>query len=250
VKQPADPIADSIAISPARRALRLLARLALAAMAGVLLGIALYFWLPAVYRDLVRPVQVNTQRITEVQSSLETERQADRDRLQALEERVAQIEADLAAAVEALEATQADLRALSVSLGADGDDLRRVRDPEAQLETVADSLAAAEEHLASVQETVVTSQEPLADLGDRLELLRAMELALRARLALADNNPGLAGQDLRRARSILSISSAPPSWGPIVVRLDMALANLDTSPLVAVQDVEAAWYRMLEASAP
>jgi hypothetical protein len=67
---------------------------------------------------------------------------------------------------------------------------------------------------------------------------------------LADNNPGLAGEDVRRARGIISGASAPPGWGEIVNRLDMALANLSASPLVAVQDVEAAWYLMLEASAP
>jgi chromosome segregation ATPase len=250
MKQPADPIPDSISVTPARRALRFLARLALVVLAGIVLGIAVYYGLPAVYRDFVQPVQVNTQRLAEVEVSIEAERQADRERLQVLERRMTQVEADLAAATEVLAATQADLRELLAALGEQGGDLQRVRDLETQLEAVTDSLDSAEDRLAAVEEAVAGSQAPVEALGQRVQLLRAMELVLRARLALADNNPGLAAQDLRSARSILSASSAPPSWEPIVVRLETALVNLDTSPLVAIQDVEAAWYLMLEASAP
>ena len=170
MKQAADPIPETAPTGTARRAVRFLAKLGLVVLAGIGLGIAAYYGFPAVYSGFVQPVQINTQRIAEVETSLESELDASFDRLEALNERI--------------------------------------------------------------------------------QLLRAMELVLRARLALADNNPGLAGQDLRRARGVLASATAPQDWAPIVDRLDMALSNLNTAPLVAVQDVEAAWYLMLEASAP
>lgn len=250
MKQPADPIPDSVSLTPGRRILRWLARLALVVLAGIVVGVAAYYGLPAVYRDFVQPVQINTQRLADVESSIEAERQTDRERLQVLEDRMTQVEADLAAATEALEAAQADVRELLAALGEQGGDLQRVRDLETQLEAVTDSLDSAQNRLTAVEEAVAGSQEPVEALGWRVQLLRAMELVLRARLALADNNPGLAAQDLRRTRAILSAPSAPASWEPIAVRLEMALVNLDTTPLVAIQDVEAAWYLMLEASAP
>jgi chromosome segregation ATPase len=195
-------------------------------------------------------VQINTQRIAEVETSLESELDASLDRLEALDARLAGVETELAAAVETLESVQADLQGLQDSLGADQGDVQRVRDLETQLEGLASELEAAQARLASVEESVEESRPPVEALNERIQLLRAMELVLRSRLALADNNLGLAGQDLRRARGILAGASAPQDWAPIVDRLDMALANLNSAPLVAVQDVEAAWYLMLEASAP
>ena len=250
MKQAADPVPDSVLGGTARRALRFVARLALVLLAGIALGVGAYYGLPAVYNGFVQPVQINTERISEVERSLHSEQEADRARLQALEDRVTAVESDLAAAVEALDAAQADLRQLLAALGDERGDLQRVRALEAQSEAIAASLEADESRLAAVEETLADSQDPVDALVQRIQLLRGMELVLRARLALADNNPGLAGQDLGQARAILAASGAPPAWGPIVDRLDMALANLDSAPLVAVQDVEAAWYLMLEASAP
>jgi chromosome segregation ATPase len=250
MKQAADPIPETAPTGTARRAVRFLAKLGLVVLAGIGLGIAAYYGFPAVYSGFVQPVQINTQRIAEVETSLESELDASFDRLEALDARLAGVETELAAGVEALGSVQADLQGLQDSLGVDQGDVQRVRALETRLADLASELEAAQTRLTSIEESVEESRPPVEALNERIQLLRAMELVLRARLALADNNPGLAGQDLRRARGVLASATAPQDWAPIVDRLDMALSNLNTAPLVAVQDVEAAWYLMLEASAP
>ena len=249
MKQPADPVPETTGAS-SQKILRLATRILLAVLAGIGLGLAAYYGLPAIYGGVVQPVQDNTQRIAEVETSFESDLEAQQTRLETLEARLTRLESDLASAVEGLESVQTDLGDLRTSLGDERGDLQRVRALETELETIGEALEAAETRLADVEEAVDESHGPLAALGQRVQLLRVMELVLRARLALADNNPGVAGQDLRRARAILASASAPDAWSPIVNRLDMALANLNSAPLVAEQDIEAAWYLMLEASAP
>ncbi|HET7009141.1 MAG TPA: hypothetical protein VFI11_00065 [Anaerolineales bacterium] len=249
MKQPADPVPEPRSTS-SPRILKLATRIVLAVLAGVGLGLAAYYGLPAIYSSYVQPVQDNTQRIAEVEKSFESDLETQQTRLEALEARLIQVETDLAAAVETLEAVQKDLQELLTALGEERGDLQRIRALETELETMAEALEAAETRLTEVEGTVEESQAPMAALEERVQLLLAMELVLRARLALADNNPGLAGQDLRRARGILVSTGAPDSWSSIVTRLDMALANLNSAPLAAQQDIEAAWYLMLEASAP
>jgi uncharacterized protein HemX len=233
-----------------RRLARFLVRTLLVVLAGIGLGLGAYYGLPALYTGFVQPVQINTRQIGEIESALEAQRQSDQARLDAIETRLTGLETELAANKEMLGALQADLDSALTLLGSDHGDLQRLLDLESQLADLQSSVDSAEARLAAVEGSLSQSAEPVDALRERVQLLRAMELVLRARLSLADNNPGLAGEDVRRARGILSGASAPPRWGDIVNRLDMALANLSASPLVAVQDVEAAWYLMLEASAP
>ena len=233
-----------------RRLARVLGRLLLVVLTGIGLGLGAYYGLPALYTGFIQPVQINTRQIGEIESALEAQRQSDQARLEAIETRLTGLETELAAEREALGALQADLDSILTLLGSDRGDLQRVRDLESQLAVLLSSLESVEARLTAVEGSLAQSSEPVDALQERVQLLRAMELVLRARLSLADNNPGLAGEDLRRARDVLSGASAPAGWTAIVNRLDMALANLSAAPLVAVQDVEAAWYLMLEASAP
>ena len=248
-KQAAD-LPESAPAPFSRRLARFLVRMLLVVLAGIGLGLGAYYGLPAVYTGFIQPVQINTRQIGEVESALEAQRQSDQGRLDAIETRLTGLETDLAAQREALGALQSDLDSVLTLLGSDHGDLGRVRDLESQLADLQATLESTEARLSAVEGSLTSSAEPVDALQERVQLLRAMELVLRARLSLADNNPGLAGEDLQRARGILSGASAPAGWGGIVNRLDMALANLSASPLVAVQDVEAAWYLMLEASAP
>lgn len=233
-----------------RRLARFLARILLVVLAGIGLGLGAYYGLPAVYTGFIQPVQINTRQIGEIESALAAQRQSDQARLDAIETRLTGLETDLAAQREMVGALQGDLDSILTQLGSDHGDLQRVRDLESQLAALQSSLDSTEARLTVVEGSLTQSAEPVDALRERVQLLRAMELVLRARLSLADNNPGLAGEDLRRARGILGGASAPAGWADIVNRLDMALANLSATPLVAVQDVEAAWYLMLEASAP
>lgn len=249
MKEAAD-LPEPVPIPLGRRILRALVRVLLVGVVGVALGVGAYYGLPAVYTGFVQPVQVNTRQISDLESRVETQRQADQERLTTIETRLTTLETDLAALKESMTGLQADVESLQTSLKSEGGDLQRVRALETQLASLKASLQSAEDRLSAAEASLSQSQEPVVALQSRVQLLRAMELVLRARLALADNNPGLAGDDLRRARTILVDPSSPDDWSPIADRLDMALGNLSTAPLVAVQDVEAAWYLMLEASAP
>jgi septal ring factor EnvC (AmiA/AmiB activator) len=236
--------------TPARRVLRAAARVLLVVLAGIGLGLGAYFGLPALYTGFVQPVQVNTRQIADLESQWQAQRGSDQSRLEAVDARLTSLETDLAALKETIGGLQADVESLQSSLGSERGDLQRVRALESQLASLQSSLQSAQDRLTALESSLAQSQEPVEALKARVQLLRAMELVLRARLALADNNPGLAGDDLRRAQAILEDPSSPDAWAPIADRLDMALTNLAAAPLVAVQDVEAAWYLMLEASSP
>jgi hypothetical protein len=74
-----------------------------------------------------------------------------------------------------------------------------------------------------------------------------MELLSRSRLYLIQNNPGLSRQDVEAARQTLAEvqENVPPDQKQIVSfwlqRLDLALENLNGTPVIAANDLEIAW---------
>jgi chromosome segregation ATPase len=105
-----------------------------------------------------------------------------------------------------------------------------------------------------LDELAVQASEPdpaLVALRDTLLLFRQWELIGRARLYLAENNPGLASLEIERLLAGLETATEAQgrevSQAQIVSRLTLALASLPDNPAAAARDLDAAW-EVLDAS--
>ena len=137
------------------------------------------------------------------------------------------------------------------------------RQNSAQIAALEAQLPQAERRLDEQQESVAELQVQLEDLTERIEdnsqaqelrgelqVTRAMLSLVRARLWLVENNLGLAIAEVERARELLqSLAAEKPGESNLqaaIERLDFALIELNTRPLVAADDIEIAWKLLVE----
>ncbi len=250
------------------RLLRLIGNLVVAVVLGLALGAALFFGIPAVYRQFIQPVRDHTVQIRLLeanQASAATQAASQNltltSRLEALEK---QNDANKAAAAElltlkaALSTAEAQLGALQTSSAADHLALATAsagqQRAQASLDnskqiiiTSVESLSARIDALATAQAENASSRE----LGDQLRLLRAMQLVLRAEFYMAQNNFGLAKQDTQTALGMLKeLSASLPAAQAASVQeaagyLESALAGLPDRPVVVNAQLETAWQVLL-----
>ncbi|MEW6566631.1 MAG: hypothetical protein AB1449_00400 [Chloroflexota bacterium] len=232
-----------------RRALRLLLRLLVAVVLGAALGAAAYYGAPAVYRHYIEPVQVNSQRLTDLEQAFRQEQESNRQDQATLAERLTQLESQLAAQAEALAALQAQV-------DRQDQDLETLAGLSTRVGDLEDNLDQALSDVAELQRALTATDAPTQQLARQLQLIRAMELLTRARLWLTQSNLGLAASDIENARQALrTLAAAAPedeaaSLRAIADRLDLALTDLQTSPVVAADDLEIAWRLLLAATSP
>ena len=140
------------------------------------------------------------------------------------------------ARILALEGQLVELQAQLDDQGSGQDRLAR------QLTTLNDKLEALTQR--------IETDPPAADLQRDLQLTQAMLSLVRARLWLVENNLGLAIAEVERARALLlPLAEAQPGEGKFeaaIERLDFALVELNTRPLVAADDIEIAWKLLVE----
>jgi cell division protein FtsB len=177
------------------------------------IGAALYYGLPYLEQRFVAPVQQNSARIDELASEIE-----------ALSEQVTSLQSRLEAANGRVDTIEKTIEAHSASLTR-LDELRT--ELEREMKDGHDALALKVER--------------------ELMLTRAIEYLSRARLYLSQSNFGLARDDVQATRDLLAelLIGAPDfqqdAYEQILSRLDMALGNLPSFPVIAVDDVDIAW---------
>ena len=196
------------------RVSRILLRLLLVVLLGVVLGAGTYSGVALAIRQIGAPTRENADRIV------------------ALEAQVAEAETRL----DVQQSTMAELQARLDDQGSGQDRLAR------QLTTLNDKLEALTQR--------IEADPPAADLQRDLQLTQAMLSLVRARLWLVENNLGLAIAEVERARALLlPLAEAQPGEGKFeaaIERLDFALVELNTRPLVAADDIEIAWKLLVE----
>ncbi len=247
-KSPEPTLGDRTATLAARLA-RFLLRVLFVLVIGVGLGLAVYFGAPALYRRYIEPVQVNTQRLAELESQMAAYQQETRADRAALDARLAEIEGQLAQQTEALAGLQSDVNLHRSRLSS----LAGLPGRLASLETEAEDLAA---RLAALEADLADTESPTQQLARRLEMIRALETLTRARLWLNQDNLGLAADDMEEAMDILrQIAADAPDQevavlNTIIDRLGLAVGNLPDSPVVASDDLEIAWRELADAAGP
>jgi hypothetical protein len=192
-----------------------------------LLSLALYLTLPWLYQKFITPVEQNTARVKELQSSqAQTEQEL----------------ADLQTRLGALETVQNGHDGSLTELD------KRLSDIETEITSRTKSLTELEGMQARLQEQ---NDATSAELDRQIDLLKGMELLSRARLFMYESNFGLARQDVQIARDLLAKiqPDAPQPLGneleAVVERLDMTLANLPDFPVAASDDLDIAWQILL-----
>lgn len=221
----------------------ILLRLAVVVVLGVALAAGAFFGVPRAYRGLVEPAQVNTTRIDAIEAELDLARGDTRSLRDRMGDRLAELEAALAEQGESVATAQVQLEeALAASL-----------DQSRAMEALTDQIGTLRGALGDLTDQVDAA---LGDLGQpeeelRHELLinRVMLHLVRARLGLLENNAGLAADEAARARALL-VETDPEgeieNVQDAIARIDLALEAMQTTPLVAGDDLEIAWKLLVE----
>lgn len=225
-----------------------LVRLILVLLVGLFLGAVLYY-LGSVYMywQAVQPVQSSTSKLTVLETSIAAGQKASEDRLSQFNQRLTELEKQQTLDSEVLAELQSAMNALNDVVDGHTATLERLDELADGMDKLADQTEKNQEGLAGLQQTLISEDTPLANLGRELQILKAMELISRSRLYLIQNNPGLARQDVEAARQILSdiAENAPQEQSQMVSlwlqRLDLALGNLDGAAVIAANDLEIAW---------
>jgi DNA-binding FrmR family transcriptional regulator len=220
-----------------------LLRLAVVLALGTIIAVGAYFGLPRAYRNLVEPAQVNTTRIAALETELELARTDTRSLREQSGDRLAELEAALAEQGESLATVQAQLEA---ALEASIDQDEAVEAMNGQIRAVRSALS---DLTDQVDAALSDPGEPEQDLRQDLMINRAMLHLVRARLGLLENNAGLAAEEAGRARDLLVETDADgevKSVQDAIARIDLALEAMQTTPLVAGDDLEIAWKLLVE----
>jgi len=244
---------------------RALVRILLILSLAVLLGAGIYYGVPALYRRYVQPVENNLSRLNDAQSRQEQSNQQVKQRLDELGQRVEGLELQNDSHKQTLNEVQARLdemeSAQQAGGGAQATAIAQQADLEATLAAMGANLEQLQSEIAAVnqamgqtslqvQELVDSAEvgkDPLQALHNELQLVKAMELLTRSRVYLVEDNLGLAKQDVSAARLLLAkMGGDVPSYqvkplAAIIARLDAALSNLPSRPVLAAEDLEVAW---------
>lgn len=228
------------------RVLGILLRLAVVVLLGILLAAAAYFGVPRAYRALVEPAQVNTTRIDALESELELARGDTSSMRDQTGDRLAELEAALAEQAESLATAHTQLEeGLAESL----DQNRAMEDLSDQIGNIGDALGDLSDQLDAALGDL---GQPEEELRQGLLINRAMLHLIRARLALLENNAGLAGEEAGRARALLVETDTEAELERVqdaIARIDLALEAMQATPLVAGDDLEIAWKLLIEGEA-
>jgi len=229
--------------------LRGVLRLILVLLLGFVLGIAIYYFGSMYfYWQVMQPSQENLARL-EVLETRQAQSQTE-NRLSQFNQRLTELEKQSLENGETIAEMQSNVERLRQLSDEISSELGRLDELEAYLDDVEKQISNHQAEFSSLQRTLTAENAPLAELRREVYILKAMELLSRSRLFMAQNNFGLAREDIRAARQVLlTMQSEMPAEKQAVSsawiqRLDMALNNLPQSPVLASDDLDIAW-RML-----
>jgi chaperonin cofactor prefoldin len=240
--------------------LRALVRL-LAIVAFILLiGIAAFYAVPALYRKYIQPIQTSVNQLSQSQAeqvrindqilgrlddiqkrinALEIRSDTQEQTIDELRSELDGIPGTQQAYIEQLNSTQTAAMEMMDQLNADLNTLDN------KVTRLSNTLGQMNTQVQAIDNRLQAEDAPISVLRREVQIVKAMELLTRSRLYILENNLGLAKDDLRAARDLLAsmkvAASQAKAQEEIVKRLDLALGNLPASPVLAAEDVEIAW---------
>lgn len=248
-------------------------RLIVVLLLGGLLGLAIFFGLPYLNRQITEPIQRNSTAIAALQadqrrleSEMDRRLEAAQTRLLALEiaqdnlkeqadtlsSQVTTLQDANAELAATLQANNEHISALATQAAAPDPQsteiARALTRQAAQIDRLQEDLTALETRLDEQDDPV------LNELNREIQILKAAQLLTRARLALAFNDVTGARTEINGARAVLAAwldtaaGDETRGLASVLQRLELALDNLQSAPLLAIEDVELAYQLLLGSS--
>lgn len=252
-------------------------RIIVATILGILLGLAIFYGVPALYQRYVLPIENSLTRLEDSQARQADENQRLNNRLDDLQSRVNELELqndDSKQALDELQALLANLEGAQEAREQALEDIQassneRVEEVARSVEQVNQSLHDLDSKLADfeaalsqtngdiqeVAKRLIAEDTPVAALRRELRLVMAMELLTRSRLFLVQDNLGLAQNDIQAAHTLLTdLQTRVPDYQvgtlqDILDGLEAALENLPDRPILAAENLEVAW-QLLQGGLP
>jgi len=212
--------------------------LILALIAGVVA--AIYYGTPYLYEKFILPIEENTARLDEVENKQATDMEQLTNQIADLKSRLADLETRQTTSAQTLAEAQGQITALESAVQSNSETLEQLDAMQAALDTLAFESSDQESRFEEVYFA-------LAEVQREVMLSRAIEMLSRSRLYLYESNFGLARLDVQAARDLLLTLQSDISTEKnatlqeVITRLDLALDNLPTFPVIAVDDVDIAW---------
>jgi TolA-binding protein len=229
------------------RILKTVARIILVLLVGAVLGAAAYFGLAFLYNETVVSNRAAATRLDQVATVQAGKVSQLEDQLGKAENRVSALENQQTSDRETNSALQGRLDGFQKTVEQLNSSFSLMETRQADLDQLT-----AKDHTAinDLARVITAPDSPLVILRHDVQVIKAQELLNRARSNFIRSNYGLAGDDMNSARAILSElqTTAPaeikPTLGTWISRLDMAISNLQASPVLAFDDLEIAWGMM------
>lgn len=199
---------------------------------------AVYFGTPFLYQKFILPVETNTARLKDVEDKQIDEVQKINQQISDLKARMGVLENSQTSNSTSIAEMKGQMDALEIIVDRQSATIKQLDDLQSRLENLQKS--------NDIQENIIE------ELDRQVTITRSVELLSRAYIYLVQNNYGLARDDLRAAYSLLSNLEVENTQAlqSVLKRLEMAISNLPDYPIVAVDDVEAAWQILIGGFSP
>ncbi len=125
----------------------------------------------------------------------------------------------------------------------------------AQLDTINDDLDETIDRVKQLEVALSEIELPADEFRRQVRMISAMTMITKARLWLIQDNLGQAAEEISAARELLAsevvdMDAEDEVLAQIIERLDLALADVRTMPIVAADELEIAWKLLVEATNP
>jgi len=237
---------DRLALAFIRLA-RILLRLLFVVSIAAVLAFGLYLGVPRLYQDFIQPVQEHTAQIADLNVRQDEIAMSVEEGLSDFQDRVGNLEVQMEIEAEQVGELAARQEELEAALDMQAELDQRIAVIEDELAALAAVTDQNESALEALSEGLEANDTPFAALEREVQITRVLNLIARARLDIGQSNAGLAEQNIRTAQELLeAIRDTVPEnelarITPALERLQLALANLEDTPIVAANDLDAAW---------
>ena len=249
--------------------IKVLARLLIIVILVAAIVAVIFFAAPRLYSRYISPLQVGINSLEDAAVSQEIYNQQLSERLDSLQKRVVLLETQSDNSKQAF--SDIDVRVANIEEQLDTNEQAFQRaeatasaqiqvlegsfeEMQGEIDALGIQITALESDLAALDGDITeliglyeAENAPVSALRRELQLVKAMELLTRASFALAENNLGLAQDDIQTAHMILlELQPLIPNYhqdalAAIIERLDKTISNLPNNPVLAAIDIEIAW---------
>lgn len=249
------PLNDKPKSSRGASCLQTLARLLLVIVLGALLGLAVYTGTVYLYQQAIVPAQESAARLDLLETRQVISRQEMDDQLKQITARLNTLESQRSLDSESLAELQGDVTSLQARLEEQNSTLKQLNELQTDIASLERLVPYHSTQVMGLYATLNAPDTPLEELSRQVQVLKAMQLLNRSRLLMLQNNWGQAETDVDNARQVLiALQAEAPDYQQETLRrwiqrLDLVLASLPETPVLAADDLEIAW-RLLAAGLP